>query len=226
MIICSELCVDFVHVFLNNLGHCVIILVAGFSVLEEDVSVFMRAAHYGAFGIESALTERFNGVHVAHFLKIFIVPDLNLLNFMRSAETVKEVDERNSALDCRKVSNCAEIHNLLRVGFGKHCKTCLTAGVNVRMIAEDVKSVGSNATGRNVENRGKKFTGNLIHIRDHEKKTLRSGIGCGESACCERAVNGTCRAGFGLHFGNLNGGSEDVFHALCRPLVNIVCHGA
>ena len=100
-------------------------------MLEEDISVFMRAAHYGALGVESALSERLNSVHIAHLFEILIVPDLNLLNLMRGAESVEEVDERNTTLDSREMRDCAEIHNLLRVGLRKHCKTGLTACINV-----------------------------------------------------------------------------------------------
>ena len=145
---------------------------------------------------------------------------------MRGAEAVEEVDERNSALDSRKVSDCAEIHNLLRVGFGKHSKTGLTACVNVGMIAENVKCVRSYAACGNMENRGEKLARDLVHVRDHKKKSLRRRVGGGECAGCERTVNGSGCACFGLHLGNLNSCAENVFESVCRPLVNIVCHGA
>ena len=110
-------------------------------MLEEDISVFVRTAHYGTFGVEGSLSESVNCVHIAHFFKIFVIPNSDFLNFVGCTETVKEVDERNSALDCCKVSNCAEIHNLLGICFSEHCETCLTAGINVGMVTENVKCV-------------------------------------------------------------------------------------
>ena len=94
------------------------------------------------------------------------------------------------------MGNSAEVHNFLRVGFSEHSKACLTASVYVRMVAENVERVRSNATSGNVNYAGKKFSGDLIHIGDHKEKSLRSGICCCECACSERAVNGTCRTCF------------------------------
>ena len=195
-------------------------------MLEEDIAVLVRAAHYGALGVESSLAESLNSVHIAHFLEILIVPDLDLLDLVRGAEAVEEVDEGNSALDRCKVSNSAEIHNFLRVGLCKHCKAGLTAGVNIGMIAENVKCVGSNAASRYMENAGEKLTGDLIHIGYHEQKALGCSVSSGESTGCERTVNGAGCACLRLHLGNLNGGAEDILETLRRPLVNVVCHGA
>ena len=81
--------------------------------------------------IERTLSERVNSVHIAHFLKILVIPYLNLLDLVRGTETVKEIDERNSALNRGKVSYRTQVHNFLRVGLCEHRETGLTAGVNV-----------------------------------------------------------------------------------------------
>ncbi len=131
LIVCAELCVNLAHILLNNRRNCVVVLVASLTVLEEDIVVLVRTTHYGMLGVKSSVSECSNCIHIAHFLKILIIPNFDLLDLVRCTETVEEVDERNSALNCCKVSNCAEIHNLLRVCFCKHCETCLTAGINV-----------------------------------------------------------------------------------------------
>ena len=110
-------------------------------MLEEDIAVLVRAAHHGALGVESALAERVDSVHVGHFLEILIVPDLDLLDLVRGSEAVKEVDERNSALDGSQMRDSREIHDLLRVGLSQHRETGLAARVYVRMVAEDVQRV-------------------------------------------------------------------------------------
>ena len=195
-------------------------------MLEENVSVLVGTAHGGMLGVESVLSECLNGVHVAHLLEIFIIPKLYFLNLMRGSEAVEEVDERNSALDSRKVSDGTEIHNLLRVSLGKHGKTGLTACVNIRVIAEDVERVRSYAACGNVEYAGKQLACNLIHIGNHKKKSLRCGVGRGKSTGRKRTVYRTRSSCLGLHFGNLYGCTEDVLLTLCCPLVNIVCHRA
>ena len=70
------------------------------------------------------------------------------------------------------MSDRAEIHYFLRVGFGKHSETCLTAGIHVGVITENVECVRSNATCGNVDNAGEKLSGDFVHIGDHKEKSL------------------------------------------------------
>lgn len=58
------------------------------------------------------------------------------------------------AFDSGQVSNGAQIHNFLRVGFAQHGKTGLTNGHNVAVVTEDVQGLGSNGTGGNVKTQG------------------------------------------------------------------------
>ncbi len=178
-------CVDFVHIVLDYLGQCIVICVACLSVLEEYVAVLCRAAQYGMLGVESAFAECVDSVFVNHLAEGVIVPYFDLRDFVRSAETVKEIDKGNSALDGRKVCDRAEVHDLLRVGTCHHSITGLAACHNVGMIAENVKSVRSDASCRNVNNAGQKFACDLVHVGDHQQQTLRCGKCGGESAGCK-----------------------------------------
>ena len=195
-------------------------------MLEEDIAVLVRAAHGGMLGVESALAERLYSVHVCHLFEVVIVPDLDLLDLVGCTEAVKEVDERNSALDCSQMSYGAEIHDLLGVGLSQHSEACLTARVNVTVVAEDVEGVRRYAAGGYVEYGREQLARDLVHIRDHKEQTLRSGVGGGQSARVERTVDSTCRACLRLHLFYLYGSAEDVLHALSRPLIYIVSHGA
>ena len=233
LVVGAELGIDLVHIFFHDSRKCVIVLVAGFSVLEEDIAVFSRAAKHRSFRIEGTFSERLDSVHIDHFLKVCIIPDFDLLNFVRSAEAVEEVDKRNAALNGGKMSNCREIHDFLRVGFGKHSIAGLTTCIDVGMVAEDVKSVRSDAASRNMDNVRKQFAGDLVHVRDHQKKTLGSGVGGGKSTRSERAVNSACRAALGFHFHDLNAFAEDVSCRFAkdvlirgRPGIRHFCHRA
>ena len=95
---------------------------------------------------------------------------------MRCSEAIKEMKEWNSAFDCRKMSNCSQIHNFLNGVRTEHCETCLTTCHNVRVIAEDAQSVGSNGTSRYVNNARQQLTSDLVHIGDHQQQTLGSCI--------------------------------------------------
>ena len=77
------------------------------------------------------VTECLNGIHIAHLREVIIIPNGNLLNLMRSTETVKEVEERNLALNGGQMGDRSKIHNLLDIAFRKHCKARLATRHNV-----------------------------------------------------------------------------------------------
>ena len=225
LIVGAELGVDLVHILLDDFGKRVIVLVAGLTVLEEGVAVFVGAAHVRMLGVERVLTEGFDGLHVAHIGKILIVPNGDLLDLVGGAEAVEEVDERDSAGNCGKVSHGTEIHDFLHVALAEHGKTGLAAGHDVGVIAEDVQRVGGDGTGGDMEDAGQLLGRDLVHVGDHQKKTLGCGIGGGQGARAEGAVNGTGSTGFRLHFNDLDLGAENVFQTVGGPLVDKVGHG-
>ena len=145
---------------------------------------------------------------------------------MGGTEAVEEVDERNTGLNGSQMCYCRKVHNLLRVGLSQHSETGLAASHNVGMVTEDVQCMRCNGTSGNVEYTRKQLACDLVHIRDHQQKTLRCGVGGGESTCCQRAVYGACRTCLGLHFDNLYGSTENVLLTCGCPLVNAVCHRA
>ena len=226
IIVGADLCIDLAHVFFNDSGDRIVVGVASFSVLEEDIAVFSGAAESGVVRVESVCAECSNSVLVEHIFEVSVIPSFDLLDLVRSTETVKEVEEGNSALDCGKMRNGSKVHDFLGVGFCEHRKTCLTASVNVAVFAEDVEGVGSYVTSGDVDNSREKFACHLVHIRDHKKKTLRCGISCGESAGSERAVNSTCSTCFGLHFHNLYLFTENVLETGRRPCIGHFSHRA
>ena len=220
LIIGAQLGVDLVHVLLDDGRQGVVVTVARLAVLEEDIAVLVGAAQDGMLGVERALAEGIHGVHIQHFGEIRVIPHLDLLDLVGRAEAVEEVDERDAALDGSQMCDGAEVHDLLRVGFSQHGETGLAAGVHVGVISEDVECLRSHAACGHMEHAGEQLTGDLVHIGDHQEQTLRRGVGGGQRARTQRAVDGTCRARLGLHFHHLDGGAEDVLESLCGPLVH------
>ena len=226
LVVGAELGIDLRHVLLNDLGQGVVVLVGSFAVLEEDIAVLVGAAHRRMLGVESALAERLDGIPVEHIGQIIVIPDGDLLDLVRGAEAVEEVDERDAALDGRQVRHRGEVHDLLNVGLRQHGEAGLTAGVHVAVVAENAQRVGRDRTGGNVEHAGQKLAGDLVHVGDHQQQALRGGVGGGQRTGVERAVDAAGGAGFGLKLRNLDGGAEHILPTLGRPLIHVVRHGA
>ena len=93
-------------------------------------------------------------------------------------------------------------------------KAGLAAGHHVGVVAEDVQGLGGHGTGGHMEDAGQQLAGDLVHVGDHQQQALGGGIGGGQSARGQRAVNGTGGAGLRLHLDHLHGGAEDVLLTL------------
>ena len=224
LIVCTDLRVDLIHVVNHDPGYGVIIRVAGFSRLEEDIAVLGAAAQYGMLRVQRAAAERGHGVFIEHIVQILVIPHRNLLNLVRGAEAVEEMEERNSAADGGQMRNRTQIHNLLRVIGTQHGETGLATGINVGMIAKDRKCMSCKSTRRNMNYRGQQLAGHLVHVRNHQKQALRSGIGSRQRACRQRAVHRTGRTSLRLHLRNLNLSAEQIFQSICGILVRFIRH--
>ncbi len=127
------------HVVFNDFGHCAIVVVASLTVLEEYVAVFSHAACNRCVGVEGSFTELCNCFTVEQRCEVFLFKHLDFLDFVRCAETVKEVNERHAALDCCEVCNSGEVHNLLHAALCKHCASGLAGSHNVLMVTKDAE---------------------------------------------------------------------------------------
>ena len=119
----------------------------------------------------------------------------------------------------------SQVHDLLYVALGQHGEAGLTAGHHVGVVAEDVQGLGGHGTGGDVEHAGQQLAGDLVHVGDHQQQALRGGVGGGQRARVERAVDGAGGASLRLHLDDLHGVAKDIFLPLSGPLVHIVGHG-
>ncbi len=174
--------------------------------------------------VQSAVTECLDLIQIDEILQIVIIPDLNLLNLVGSTESIEEVDERKSAVNCSAVCNGSQIHDLLYRALAEHCGTGLATCIDIRVITEDVQSVGGNAAGRDVEHCRQALTCDLVDVRDHQKKSLRSGECRCHGTGYDGAVCGTCGTCLRLHLRDLYGLTEDVLASGSGPLINVLRH--
>jgi len=163
---------NLVHVFLYDSGNSFVVVVAGFAVLEEVVGVFGHTAGNRVHRVQCTCTEFSQCFLVDKRSEVFVLQHFNLLDFVRSTETVEEVNERYAALDSRKVSDTRQVHNFLYRTFGQHGETSLTCRHYVLVVTEDTQRMACQSTCGYVEHARQEFTGNLVHVRYHQQQTL------------------------------------------------------
>ena len=168
----ADFLVNGIHVILNNTDYVLIVLVGGFLRLEEYIGILGGTALNRMLRIERTAAELVYGVPIEHIGEIRIIPAGNLLNFVRGTETVKEMQERNPSLYCRKMGYGAEVHYLLRGVGAQHCIAGLSTCIYIGMIAEDRQRMGRKRTGRNMNNAREQLAGHFVHVRDHKKQSL------------------------------------------------------
>ena len=224
LVVGADLGVDGMHAFLDDRRQRIVVRIASLAMLEEDVAVLVTTAHRRMLGVERMLAERLHGVHVAELRKVVVVPHGDLLDLVRGAEAVEEVEERHAALDGGKVRHGRQVHDLLHVALGEHSEASLAAGHDIGMVAEDVERMRGQRAGRHVEDGGQLLCSNLVHVGDHEQQALACRVRAGKRASAERAVHRARGAALGLHLDHFHRGAEDVLLALRRPLVDVVGH--
>ena len=96
--------VDIVHAGFHNIGKRIVIGAGRFAQLEEDIGVLSCAAENGMLRRERSLTELFDCAVVDHIGEILVIPDFDLMDFVRCTETGEEEKEGNTASDSCKMS--------------------------------------------------------------------------------------------------------------------------
>ena len=149
----------------------------------------------------------------------------DLVDLVRGAEAVEEMDKGNAGLDGRKMRDAGKVHDLLYASAGQKSKPCLAAVHDVRVVSENRKSMGSDGTAGHMKNARKAFACDPVHGRDHQHKTLGRGkAGC-KGTGFKSTVNRADGAGFGLHFHKTYPLSKKILFALCCPDVGFSSHG-
>jgi len=103
---------------------------------------------------------------------LFIVKLKKSVDLVGCAETIEEVHEWNSHLDCGEVRDSTKIVNFLDIVGAHHWNARGAACINIRVIIEDGHTTIGNSTGSNVDNSWGKLLDTFVHVWDHKKKTL------------------------------------------------------
>ncbi len=95
IVVATNLCAHFFHAFLDDPGGFVIVKIAGFAALEIYVRTLLAYFYTRCVRSEGAFTEVFHQFVIQHLLHGVIIHHVDLLQFVRGAETVKEKQEGN-----------------------------------------------------------------------------------------------------------------------------------
>ena len=107
---------------------------------------------------------------------------------------------------------------------------------NITVIAIQASGHSGNGTTGNVNDTGKKFTGNLVHIGNHEHQTLRRGECSAKETSSKSTVESTSSTGLRLinytsyniisylHFGNHNTLTEYILKSFISPVIAVLTH--
>ena len=128
------------------------------------------------------------------------------------------------ALDRGKMCDRCHVESLLNGAAAEHRETGRTAVHDVLMVAVDGKCVGCKRAGADMEDTGKKFAGDLVHIRKHQHQALAGSVGRTERTALERAVQCTGCAAFMLHLTDLYLLTENVLFTVGSPLIHHFSH--
>ena len=160
---------DLLHRVGNHIGDCDVETVCSLTGLEIDIGVLSRTAGYGVLGIECACAELSQSLTIEQRSQTSLVDEFDLLNLVRGAETIEEVQERHTRLDSHDVSHTSQVHNLLNRRCCQHCEAGLAGRHHVLMVAEDRQRLGRQCASRNVEYTRQQLTGDFVHIGDHQQ---------------------------------------------------------
>ena len=208
-----------VHDRLHLGGGGVVERIRGLADLEEDVGILRRAAQHGMVGRERALAVLDDAVQVDHGAHVGVVQHFDLVDFVRGAEAVEEVEEGNAGLERGGVGDQGEVLGFLHGVGAEHGPSGGAAEHHIGVIAENRKRVGGDGAGRDVERCRSQFTRNLVHVGDHQQQALRGGEGRGQRSGLQGAVNRAGGSAFTLHFNDMRDAAPGVGHGLRGPLV-------
>ena len=174
--------------------------------------------------VERIAAELLDRIPVEDLAEIVVVDHFDLLDLMRRAEAIEEIDERHAAFDGDEMSDSREIHDLLHACLGEHRAASLARSHDILVIAEDVQRGRRERTRRHMEDTGEQLAGNLVEVRNHQQEALRRRVGRRQSACLQRAVHSASGTGLRLHLDDANRLSEQVLFAMRGHLIHMLRH--
>ena len=155
---------------------------------------------------------------------VVFLEHFDLVDFVRGAEAVEEMQEGNAGLERRRMRDQRQVHRLLHRVRTQHGPSRRAAEHHVGVVAENRQRMRGQGAGRYVKHGRRQLAGNLVHVRDHQQQSLRRGKRRGQRSRLQRAVHRPGRAAFALHLDHVRHAAPGIGHVLRRPLVRPLAH--
>ena len=120
----------------------------------------------GRVGCHASRPERDHIVFADQRGDVGIVEQRDLVDLVRGAEAVEEVQERHPRPQRRGVRDQREVLRFLHRAGGEHRPTRAAGVHHVAVVAEDRQRVGGDRAGGDVDDRRRQLTGDLEHVRE------------------------------------------------------------
>jgi len=159
-----------VHRLGGDVGALRIERIARFARLEEHIRVLRGAAQHRSVRVECPLPMRNDELLVNHLAHGVLGDPLDFRHLVRGAEPVKEVQERNPALQRRCLRDQGEVHRFLHARRTEHGKPRRARQHHVAMVAKDGQRVRRERACGDMEHGGRQFPRDLQHIGDLSSK--------------------------------------------------------
>ena len=148
----------------------------------------------------------------------------DLRYLVRGAESVEEMEERDTGLEGREVGYQGQVLSLLHRPRGEDRESCLACGHDVGVVAKDREGMRRHRAGSHMDHGGGQLAGDLVHVREHQQKALAGGEGRGECACGQGSMDGSGGAALALHLDDVWDDSPEVGPPPMRPCVRQLTH--
>ena len=164
---------EIVHRFLDMVIHRVVPRIGGLPGLEISVGVGRGSADHRVFRVERALAMLSDLILRQQGANSVIRQRGDFVDFVRSTETIKEMNKRHPALQGGDMRDQREILRFLNAAGAQHGAPGLADRHHIGMVAENRQRVGGDSAGGDVQDKRHQLAGQFVQRGDHQQQALR-----------------------------------------------------
>ncbi len=210
--------------FADDFRQGVIERIGRLASLKKNIRILGGAAHHRGLRRQGAAAVGVDPFGADQDAQIVIGKRHDAVNFVRGAETVKEMQHRHAAAQRDGQGHGGLILGFLHIAGGQHGETGGATGHHIRMIAENRQGMGGHRAGGHVHDEAGQLAGDLVHIGNHQQQALGRSEGGAYGSRLQRAVHGADGSGLALHLQDARHAAEDILLPPRRHIVGRFAH--